>query len=63
MTKQEFINLEITSCEQAISLIGKENFNDCYMYGYDDPNDIESYDMDDIIYIALEIIDGNMEKR
>ena len=47
----------ITSVEQARNLIGEENLKSCLLDCYKDkPDEIESYDMDDISDIAPDII-------
>jgi len=57
MTLKEWTELKITSVEQARNLIGEENLKSCLLdYCKDKPDEIESYDMDDIADIGADII-------
>lgn len=59
MTLKEWMELEITSVEQARNLIGEENLKSCLLdYCKDRPDEIESYDMDDISDIGADIINN-----
>ena len=60
MTLKKWLELEITSVEQARNLIGEENLKSCLLdCCKDKPYEIESYDMDDISDIGSDIIRNN----